>query len=105
MTIQRHVARGLASRLRLKQRTDRAAHPRTTSRQRIGFSPEIETPIAGRVPCRLFRIARGLASRLRLKLGGHMTQTPRSARRQRIGFSPEIETHLQPEPQPRVLWS
>ncbi len=62
------VARGLASRLRLKPRTSCSGSVSTHRRQGIGFSPEIET---------------GLSIIERCKTG----------RRQGIGFSPEIETY------------
>ncbi len=61
------VARGLASRQRLKQ-WERGKHPTNIScRQRIGFSSEIETMISD-------------------------LERQVSRRRQRIGFSSEIET-------------
>ncbi len=42
----RRVARGLASRLRLKQTCQGCVHLRYAGRQGIGFSPEIETSMA-----------------------------------------------------------
>ncbi len=44
------VARGLASRLRLKLRSENQSPCRVHSRQGIGFSPEIETLVAGLAP-------------------------------------------------------
>ncbi len=62
------VARGLASRLRLK--LCKTAHAACS-----------------------FRVARGLASRLRLKHEGWLYHFVGKGRRQGIGFSPEIETY------------
>ncbi len=63
------VARGLASRLRLKLQGIDLVSTYAARRQGIGFSPEIETSLVGPHPIR-------------------------SDRRQGIGFSPEIETYL-----------
>ncbi len=67
------VARGLASRLRLKRRGLFDFASWRISRQGIGFSPEIET--------------QQILARMNFLLG-----------RQGIGFSPEIETQQSPIP-------
>ncbi len=64
------VARGLASRLRLKRPEQVAGYEAGLRRQGIGFSPEIETAKGG-------------------------TIRPPFCGRQGIGFSPEIETNMQ----------
>ncbi len=61
------VARGLASRLRLKRIGTLATGAKNLGRQGIGFSPEIETVHGKREPIATDYVARGLASRLRLK--------------------------------------
>ncbi len=61
------VARGLASRLRLKQPSMPLLHIAVPGRQGIGFSPEIETFKACILGGCRNGVARGLASRLRLK--------------------------------------
>ncbi len=61
------VARGLASRLRLKLAVTERGTKFGFGRQRVGFSLEIETNIAT-LGSGSLAVARGLASRLRLKL-------------------------------------
>ncbi len=109
------VARGLASRLRLKRRREvgrlasgdgrqrigfsleietgarNSTQVTVQSRQRIGFSLEIETTNDRRYVF-LSVVARGLASRLRLKLRIVLHKKHMIHCRQRIGFSLEIET-------------
>src|SRR5271167_540894 len=87
------VARGLASRQRLKPTSHRSGAQSVRGRQGIGFSTEIETS-AGPPQSDQQEVARGLASRQRLKRGNSPTATRQPGCRQGIGFSTEIETSL-----------
>ncbi len=109
------VARGLASRQRLKHDTTRTPQYYLRSRQRIGFSSEIETRRCPLLVSPVYRrqrigfsseietiswMVQGIIRRCRQRIGFSSeieTSTPSSSshpgrRRQRIGFSSEIET-------------
>ncbi len=89
------VARGLASRLRLKPGHYETQRAIPTSRQGPGISVEIETFLKVHTQSPKILVARGLASRLRLKLLMVDAPTGNEGRRQGPGISVEIETMKQ----------
>src|SRR6266496_2314207 len=87
------VARGLASRLRLKHYSFTLTRTTLNCRQGPGISVEIETLMGTADPGARLLVARGLASRLRLKLAFSAVWRATLSRRQGPGISVEIETY------------
>src|SRR5437588_6538027 len=89
------VARGLASRLRLKYVLGVQFGGPPLRRQGPGISSEIEISCVPLTYIYVFGVARGLASRLRLKYLQQLHLLAHPLRRQGPGISSEIEISFQ----------